>query len=135
MGSSVHHDVSNQECGYLGAKGAEGAKGFQSAPKWMYVELLLSGWLYRRGLSDCIYVVQLIPLHPYAPSALRYPQVACIKTFRIRNLLTILGASRDERHAYLKKKRSAENSCGVRTLRSTSQFTVCDLLLCDLLIE
>ena len=30
----------------------------------MVLQLLLSEWMYIRGLSECIYFVQRIPLHP-----------------------------------------------------------------------
>ena len=37
-------------------------------------QLLLSGWMYIRGLSEGIYFAQLIPLHPSVLSAPRYSQ-------------------------------------------------------------
>ena len=57
-------------CGYLGAKVSS--------------QLLLSGWMYIRGLSECICFVLLIPLPPCVPLESRYPQGALVRTRVLR---------------------------------------------------
>ena len=38
-------------------------------PQKVSSQILLNGWMYKGGLSECIYFVRLIPLHPWVPLA------------------------------------------------------------------